>query len=79
MENNAYEELDYNELAPFLFYEGFRNQQGRVDTGIILQNQENGVIHIQWNLEMIIICRNASPYGSENYFIVVSKKFFSKN
>ena len=25
MENNAYEELDYNELAPFLFYEGFRN------------------------------------------------------
>ena len=26
MENNAYEELDYNELAPFLFYEGFRNQ-----------------------------------------------------
>lgn len=31
MENNAYEELDYNELAPFLFYEGFRNQQGRVE------------------------------------------------
>lgn len=31
MENNAYEELDYNELAPFLFYEGFRNQQSRVE------------------------------------------------
>ena len=31
MENNAYEELDYNELAPFLFYEGFRNRQGRVE------------------------------------------------
>ena len=31
MENNAYEELDYNELAPFLFYEGFRNKQGRVE------------------------------------------------
>lgn len=26
-----------------------------LNTGIILQNQENGVIHIQWNLEMVII------------------------
>ncbi len=31
MENSTYEELDYNELAPFLFYEGFRNKQGRVE------------------------------------------------
>ena len=31
MENSTYEELDYNELVQFLFYEGFRNKQGRVE------------------------------------------------
>lgn len=29
MENNTYEKLDHNELAPFLFYKGFRNGHRR--------------------------------------------------
>lgn len=79
MENNAYEELDYNELAPFLFYEGFRNQQGReLNTGIILQNQENGVIHIQWNLEMIIILQKCQSIWIRKLFHCGFQKVFLK-
>ena len=78
MENSTYEELDYNELAPFLFYEGFRNKQGRVNTGIILQNQEKVVIHIQQNLEMVITLQECQSIWIRILFHCGFQKVFLK-
>ena len=50
MENSTYEELDYNELAPFLFYEGFRNKQGRVEHRYYSTKSRESY----WNLPIIL-------------------------
>lgn len=78
MENNAYEELDYNELAPFCFMRDSEISRVELNTGIILQNQENGVIHIQWNLEMIIILQKCQSIWIRKLFHCGFQKVFLK-